>query len=41
MAKDVLYWRIKDEQTGKWIYKKYENTLDEKKYIKHYIFQEE
>jgi len=22
MTEDVLYWRIKDEQTGKWSYKK-------------------
>jgi hypothetical protein len=22
MAKGALYWRLKDEQTGKWTYKK-------------------
>ncbi len=24
MAKGALYWRLKDEQTGKWTYKKAE-----------------
>jgi hypothetical protein len=28
MAKGALYWRLKDEKTGKWTYKRAETTYN-------------
>ena len=41
MAKGALYWRLKDEKTGKWTYKKVLKTFPEYKDLLISTIQEE